>query len=74
MKTEGCLRYCLIQLDLLQRYWRLQNILRSKVAGGPIKPEVKGEIPSDLIENAEKQLAEETLKFKSSQRRSHDST
>jgi CheY-like chemotaxis protein len=46
-------------------YWRLQNILRSKVAGGPIKPEVKGEIPSDLIENAEKQLAEETLKFKS---------
>ena len=45
-------------------YWRLHNALRSKVAGGPLELKVKGEIPSDLIEKAEKRLADEALEFK----------
>jgi CheY-like chemotaxis protein len=46
-------------------YWRLQNTLRSKAAGGPIEHKVKGEIPSDVIEEAERQLEKTTLEFKS---------
>ena len=45
-------------------YWRLQNALRNKVAGGLITPQVKGEIPSNLIEDAERQLEEATLEFR----------
>jgi DNA-binding response OmpR family regulator len=45
-------------------YWRLQNTLRSKVSGGLIQPKVKGEVPLDLIEKAERQLEKSVLEFK----------
>jgi hypothetical protein len=46
-------------------YLRLQNVLRNKASGGTIEPRVKGELPLDLIEEAERQLEESTLEFKS---------
>jgi CheY-like chemotaxis protein len=44
-------------------YWRLQNALRSKVAGGMVGPNIKGEIPKNLIEEAERQLDRSGVDF-----------
>lgn len=44
-------------------YWRLQNTLREKVASGLAGAKVKGEIPDDLLEKAEKQLERSALDF-----------
>ena len=45
-------------------YWRLPNTLRNKVAGGKIQLNVKGEVPLDLIEEAEKDIQKSVLEFK----------
>ena len=44
-------------------YWRLQNSLREKAAAGLGGAKVKGELPMDLIEQAEKELERASLDF-----------
>lgn len=44
-------------------YWRLPNTLRDKASGGASGPNVKGEVPMDLVEEAEKQLERAALDF-----------
>jgi DNA-binding response OmpR family regulator len=44
-------------------YWRLPNKLREKVAGGHAGANVKGELPADLLEEAEQQLERASLDF-----------
>ena len=44
-------------------YWRLQNSLREKAAAGLGAVEIKGEIPMDLIEQAEKELERASFDF-----------
>ncbi len=44
-------------------YWRLPNSLREKAASGALGPNVKGEVPMDLIEEAEAQLERAALDF-----------
>ncbi len=44
-------------------YWRLTNALRDKVAGGALSSGTKGEVPMDLIEEAEQQLERASLDF-----------
>jgi len=43
-------------------YWRLSNTLQEKVSGGA-GPGAKGEVPANLIEQAEKQLERAALDF-----------
>lgn len=44
-------------------YWRLPNSLRERVASGMFGAEEKGEVPSDLLEQAEEQLERAALDF-----------
>lgn len=44
-------------------YWRLPNALQEKVAGGSFGPATKGEMPTDLLEQAEQQLERAALDF-----------
>ncbi len=44
-------------------YWKLPNSLKEKVAGGFSGGNVKGELPMDLIEQAEKELERAALDF-----------
>ncbi|NQW00597.1 MAG: response regulator [Rhodospirillales bacterium] len=44
-------------------YWRLANNLRDKAARGAMGAKTKGEVPMDLIEEAEKELERAALDF-----------
>jgi len=44
-------------------YWRLPNSFKERVAGGLSGSNVKGEVPGNLIEEAEKQLERAALDF-----------
>ncbi len=44
-------------------YWRLPNSLKEKVAGGASGKGVKGEMPTELLEQAEQQLERAALDF-----------
>lgn len=46
-------------------YWRLPNTLQQKVASGFAGKGIKGEIPDDLLKQAEKQLKRASLDFTS---------
>ncbi len=44
-------------------YWRLPNTLKEKAGSGLLGPDVRGEMPLDLIEEAEEQLERAALDF-----------
>ncbi len=44
-------------------YWKLPNTLQAKVAGGAVGTNTRGELPLDLLEQAEEQLERSGLDF-----------